>query len=549
MRARPVRRHLLAAALCRALLAAPISRAEEAPLPASLASLVEAERAFARDGVAMGVRDSFLAHFAEDGIAFYPHPVNAREAMRLRPVAPRPPAVILDWEPETGQVSAAGDLGFDTGPARVEVRDGSRPPRFSTFFSVWRKQPDGFWAVVLDMGMSRPDPGPLRPRPFRPAFPDGPRSPSDPSAVSPEPLLLSERAVVRRVATAGWDAACPGLFAETGLALRDGAAPAAGRQAACALASPGPEATTWEALEADLSRSGDLGYAWGRYRKGSEEGYYTRVWHRRGDGSFEVVLDAATAVPEEPPAAAPVPLSSRELVTWVPAMPRVRVRKDLAFPAAGGAERRFDLYVPPGPVPEEPRPAVVLVNGAGDPGGAPARKEHGPFRSWARRFAAEGILAVTFESRAPDGTGDLAALLSHLRREGRALGLDAGRLLLFASGDDVEAALSVAASEAGAGLRGLVALHGEARSPEVRVEAPVLVVRAGADSWAPVERADALVEAARRAKAPWTVVNLPGLPRAFDVLDAGEASRRAVELTVDWTRRQLTDPPPRAPGR
>lgn len=537
-------RLLLSLALLASFLAASPAAAGE--LPADLASLVEAERAFARDGVSMGVRDAFLAHFAEEGIAFYPHPVNAREAMRLRPVAPRPPAVILDWEPETGQVSAAGDLGYNTGPFRLSLRDGSRPPSFGSFYSVWRRQAGGSWAVVLDYGVGGPDPGPLRPRAYRPAYPAGPKTTSHPAGSSGEPLLRAERSLAGRVAAVGWDAACPGLFAESSRSLRDGAAPASGRDAACALASPGAEPVSWEPLEADLADSGDLGYTYGRYRKGREAGYFSRVWHRRADGAFEVLLDVASAVPGEEPSARPP--ASGEVVTWVPAMPRVRVRKDVVFREEPGTRLTLDLYVPPGPATIGARPAVVFVNGSGDSEGSPARKESGPVRSWARRVAAEGLLAVTFRSRGPDASADLRALLAYLRKEATSLGLDPSRLVLWSSSGDVAVALTVAMAETEPGLRGVVALYGAAALPSIRGDLPVLVVRTAADEAASIEAVDAMAAAARKAKAPWTVVDLPGAPRGFDVLDSGDASRRTVELTVDWMRRQLEEPP-RSPGR
>jgi hypothetical protein len=51
----------------------------------ALASLVEAERAFARTSVERGVRESFLAFFAKDGISFQPAPFKTRAAILSRP--------------------------------------------------------------------------------------------------------------------------------------------------------------------------------------------------------------------------------------------------------------------------------------------------------------------------------------------------------------------------------------------------------------------------------------------------------------------------------
>ena len=59
-------------------------------------AVVAAERAFAADGLAHGIKRSFLAHSAPDAILFAPDPVNARELYADRPDKPHPPLV---WWP------------------------------------------------------------------------------------------------------------------------------------------------------------------------------------------------------------------------------------------------------------------------------------------------------------------------------------------------------------------------------------------------------------------------------------------------------------------
>ncbi len=44
-------------------------------LSPALASLAEAERAFAKTSVEKGTREAFITFFADDGINFEPHPV------------------------------------------------------------------------------------------------------------------------------------------------------------------------------------------------------------------------------------------------------------------------------------------------------------------------------------------------------------------------------------------------------------------------------------------------------------------------------------------
>src|SRR5262249_39536644 len=66
-------------------------------------------------------------------------------------------AAQLVWTPEFADISAAGDLGYTTGP--WERRPGAGQggaPAFGHFVTLWRKQADGKWKAALDIGISHP---------------------------------------------------------------------------------------------------------------------------------------------------------------------------------------------------------------------------------------------------------------------------------------------------------------------------------------------------------------------------------------------------------
>src|SRR5262249_22810862 len=129
---------------------------EKEQLPAQ-ASLVVAERAFAKLSVEKGVRESFITYFAEDGINFQPHPTRTKEAFLKRPAPATLPPTTLNWAPIYGDVSQAGDMGISTGPFTIEDHsDAKRPTQHGMFFSVWKKQSDGNWRVVMDCGVRTP---------------------------------------------------------------------------------------------------------------------------------------------------------------------------------------------------------------------------------------------------------------------------------------------------------------------------------------------------------------------------------------------------------
>ncbi len=112
--------------------------------PADPAPVVAAERAFAADGLKLGIRASFLAHSAPDAIVFRPDPVNAQATYRSAPDdAGGPPLV---WWPLKAGIARSGDLGFTTGPFTYDGKPGG------SYFTVWKRQADGTWKWIFDGG-------------------------------------------------------------------------------------------------------------------------------------------------------------------------------------------------------------------------------------------------------------------------------------------------------------------------------------------------------------------------------------------------------------
>jgi hypothetical protein len=67
--------------------------------------------------------------------------------------------------------------------------------------------------------------------------------------------------------------------------------------------------------------------------------------------------------------------------------------------------------------------------------------------------------------------------------------------------------------------------YGSADVPQVRLDLPVLFVRAGLDQPLSNQIFDRTIAAGMAANAPWTVLNYPGGHHGFDVLDDNDLSR------------------------
>lgn len=119
----------------------------------SAADLMEADGAFAR-AVATGRLEAWVGFFADSGTMFRPGgPVVGRAAIRAW-MAPTfaDTSFRLVWEPVRADV--AGDLGYTIGrwESRRVGADGREVRRTGSYVTIWRRQADGSWKVVVDIG-------------------------------------------------------------------------------------------------------------------------------------------------------------------------------------------------------------------------------------------------------------------------------------------------------------------------------------------------------------------------------------------------------------
>lgn len=120
--------------------------------------LFRLEANFAAD-VAKHGHDAFLTYFADDGVEVVDGGgFDTKDLMRKR--APWPQGATLTWTPVKADMSASGDLGYTYGNYifTAKNKDGKVVVNYGKYTSIWKKQKDGQWKVVLDMGNSSPNP-------------------------------------------------------------------------------------------------------------------------------------------------------------------------------------------------------------------------------------------------------------------------------------------------------------------------------------------------------------------------------------------------------
>ena len=262
-----------------------------------LQEMVQTEQSFARMAAEKNTRDAFLAFIADDGLLFRPGAVNGKKWMLDHPTPPSDKRPLLAWQPILGMVAAAGDLGFTTGPwqAKPDVND-AKPSAYGHFVTVWKKQPDGSWKFVVDLGISHPQ----AVGPAELWQPEGKKSNAKVNevdvAAARNDLLTEDRAYAQASLKDGLVKAFNAYASPEARLYRNGSLPFPDRKSSAAALESTKGQVAWTPIAADVSRSGDLGYTHGTYevtdaeKKVTERGSYVRIWRGFGD-HWRIVLD------------------------------------------------------------------------------------------------------------------------------------------------------------------------------------------------------------------------------------------------------------------
>lgn len=281
----PARRawHGATLAIAGLLLASPAPAAPVTPAP-----VVAAERAFAADGLELGVQASFLKHSAPEGILFAPEPVLAKAVFS----EPRPKGRPLVWWPLWAGVARSGDLGFTTGPYTSDGRPGGY------YFTVWAKQPDGAWRWLFDGGPPSDTTG---------AAPQGSdvayaklaaRKAGSPGKAMAQ--VSAAEAALHAQARTDARAAFLAAVADDGRIVGSKAAPPKTRAELEAEVAARPMTIAFSPLGGQASSAGDLAWTYGvaQWTQAGQpqRGHYVRIW-RNDKAGWRLLFDELLPAP------------------------------------------------------------------------------------------------------------------------------------------------------------------------------------------------------------------------------------------------------------
>jgi ketosteroid isomerase-like protein len=285
------------------LLAIAVPAQKSASLAPDLQAVVETERAFAHTATEKGIRDSFLAFIADDGILFRPAAVNGKQFLEKQQARPG----LLTWQPAYADISGAGDMGMTTGPWQFRPKGPEdQPVAFGTFMTVWRKQADGSWKFAIDFGISHDQPSEMPAWQLPANFNRSRTSVKADAAKEQSALMALEEKFSQASEASGFPKAFINYAADDVRVLREGMLPIVGfKDASAALAlKTGTRPITWQPLKAEVASSGDMGFTYGGYElkgktasEAAERGNYVRVWKKIGN-KWRVIMDVMVELPK-----------------------------------------------------------------------------------------------------------------------------------------------------------------------------------------------------------------------------------------------------------
>jgi ketosteroid isomerase-like protein len=125
--------------------------------PDGASALIKIEHEFMQAAADHGSQ-GYMSYYAEDAVevpnghAFLKGKAEIAKTMGFLDS----PDNQLTWSPVGGDVAASGDLGYTYGTYEFTSKDKDGKPTVShgKYTTIWKKQKDGSWKVVLDMGNS-----------------------------------------------------------------------------------------------------------------------------------------------------------------------------------------------------------------------------------------------------------------------------------------------------------------------------------------------------------------------------------------------------------
>lgn len=122
--------------------------------------LLQTDKEFSQFSIGHGAAEAFKIYLMENAVQLPSgqHPIQGRDEI-YEDMLRSGSDYTLSWEPQDGQVSSSGDMGYTWGIYTLRFQSDSNESLSQTgkYLNVWKKDPAGNWRVLIDMGNQNPD--------------------------------------------------------------------------------------------------------------------------------------------------------------------------------------------------------------------------------------------------------------------------------------------------------------------------------------------------------------------------------------------------------
>ncbi len=124
------------------------------------AALMKVDAEFSNAAQKVGLAEAFV-RYADPSATMLPPGENAisgHDAIRKQLAGLA--GATMTWKPFRADAAASGDLGYTLGTYELRTTDesGKTIARYGKYCSIWKKQKDGSWKWVVDVGTPSPAP-------------------------------------------------------------------------------------------------------------------------------------------------------------------------------------------------------------------------------------------------------------------------------------------------------------------------------------------------------------------------------------------------------
>ena len=124
------------------------------PVDASsaISELMTTDKAFSQRSSEVGMNTAYIEFLDSNGVLLRPHQMTLMSADAVDYlIQQNDKDFTITWKPEKAAVAASGDLGYTYGYYAVKPSFADTS-LYGTYISIWKKQKDGIWKLVLNSG-------------------------------------------------------------------------------------------------------------------------------------------------------------------------------------------------------------------------------------------------------------------------------------------------------------------------------------------------------------------------------------------------------------